>query len=99
MKLFKEHELREAYQFAEDGGQALHMFSNPGLYPNAPNCFKRSNRAAHLFDQDVIRLQRTAKSLGVTRIVVGCPGTHKQHIDLCGGPLHRAIRQCPKETQ
>jgi len=91
MKLFEENQIFEAYQFAAEGGQALHLFSDPGVYPGAPAVFKKSREAAHLLDQDRERLIETAKQFGVRVIKVDRKGTPKQHIDLCGRPLKRAI--------
>lgn len=90
MKLFQEMELLAAYRYAKMGHQALHLFSDPGIYPGAPRVFKRSREAAHLFDQNKSRLVRTARRLGVNVIKIGREGIDKQHIDLCGQPLKRA---------
>jgi len=90
MKLFKERRLKEACAYAQGGGQALHLFSDPRIYPGAPNCFKRSREAAHLFDYNIGRLISTARRLGVRVIKVGRKGAPGQHIDLCGKPLRMA---------
>ena len=94
MKLFAERELFAAYEHAKKGGQALHLFEYPGLFPNAPKVFKRSKYAAHLFDQDEKRLIRTAKRFGVRNIRVVRLGWQGQHIDLCGRPLEKARAEC-----
>lgn len=94
MKLFEERELRQADRWSQAGGQALHLFGHPGLYPGAPGCFKRTTRAAHLFDQDADRLSETARRLGVRRIVISHRGTFRQHVDLCGRPLKKAMAEC-----
>jgi len=99
MKLFKEREILEAYRFAEGGGQALHVFSGARCYPNAPVCFKWSNEAAHLFDQDESRLIKTAGELGVSKVRVHHEGTQKQHIVLCGAPLLRAKGQVKNDGE
>ena len=96
MKLFEERQIREAYAYAACGGQALHLFSWPGVYPGAPGCFKNTKQAGHLFDQDKDRLIVTAKQFGVRRIKVSNEGTKKQHVDLCGRPLQKAIKQCER---
>jgi len=93
MKLFEERQLMEAYAHAKEGGQALHLFSDPGIYPGCPNCFKRSRETAHLLDYNLGRLIATAKSLGVRVIKIGRKGRRGQHIDLCGKPLQRAKDQ------
>ena len=90
MKLFEERQLQQAYDHTKGGGQALHLFSEPGFYPGAPKCFKRSREAAHLFDYNIGRLIATAKRLGVRVIRIGHKGQRGQHIDLCGKPLQRA---------
>jgi len=80
----------EAYSYAQGGGQALHLFSDPGIYPGAPKCFKHSREAAHLFDYNIGRLIATARRLGVRVIKIGRKGRRGQHIDLCGKPLSKA---------
>ena len=90
MKLFRERQLLDAYEHARLGGQALHIFSDPGIYPDCPNCFKKGREAAHLIDYDLRRLIKTAKGLGVRIIKIGRKGQRGQHIDLCGKPLQRA---------
>ncbi len=92
MKVFEERQIFEAYKFAAGGGQALHLFSDPGVYPGAPACFKKSREAAHLFDQNTKRLIATARQLGVRVIKIGRIGMSKQHVDLCGRPLRQAIK-------
>ena len=90
MKLFEERQLLQAYEYAKTGGQALHLFSDPGVYPGCPNCFKRSREAAHLIDYNLDRLIVTARRLGVRVIKVGRKGQRGQHIDLYGKPLQKA---------
>lgn len=90
MKQFDQREVREAIAHAKSGGQALHVFAAINGMP-APNCFCKSPNWAHLFDQDEDRLRNTAKQLGIKRIFVHQPGTEKQHIDICGKVLQRAI--------
>jgi hypothetical protein len=91
MKLFNEFEILDAYAHAEAGGQALHLFGDPGVYQGSSACFKRSRLAAHLIDYDIGRLKLTASKLGVRRIVISRVGQRGQHIDLCGRPLIRAL--------
>ena len=92
IRLFEDRQIFEAYEFAVGGGQALHLFSFPGVYPGAPGCFKRSKQGGHFFDQNKARLTATAKQLGVRVIKVSHEGTKKQHVDLCGRPLKRALK-------
>lgn len=95
MKVFQESEAREAIAHAAAGGQAIHchqIIVNPEL---APACFvravRRGENIAHLFDMDLQRLKVTARRLGVRVIVVEHEGTPRQHVDLCGQPLRRAL--------
>lgn len=93
MKAFLQREIREAYAHAAAGGQALHICDSAGLVTSAaPGCFQRSEQFAHLFDQNYERLIATAKRCGVRVIRPQYCGTHRQHIDLCGGPLNKAIK-------
>lgn len=93
MRSFRQNDLGRAYQHARDGGQALHLISGRFAYlrRDTPACFKGRTMLAHLFDQDVRRLEATARALGVRVIKVERPGTERQHIDLCAGPLARAL--------
>jgi len=91
MMIFTERQVDEAIEHAERGGQALHLFAS--VLPSAPACFRRSVQRAHLIDQNRERLARTARRLGVRRIVIGRDGTPGQHIDLCGKPLKRALAE------
>lgn len=91
IQIFEEQQLRDALDFAHKGNQSLHLFSNPGLYPGAPKCFKNEEQAGHLFDMDMKRLILSAKHFGVSRILVHKKGEPRQHIDLCRKPLTNAI--------
>ena len=74
------------------GGQALHLFDpRPFIRPGTARPFRGTDKAAHFLDQDLDRLIRTAKKLGVRVIKVDHEGTKRQHIDLVAGPLRRAI--------
>lgn len=83
--------LRAPIHEAANGGQGLLLHVAIKGIP-APGCFKRSKAWGKLYDQDVKRLVQTAAGLGVKRIVVHHNGTPKQHVDLCGGPLLKALR-------
>ena len=98
MKRFDSRQVREAIEYAGDGGQALHVW-NPGKsYPDAPACFNKSRKGwGHLLDNDEERLVLTARRLGVRRIVVAQRGKRGQHVDLCGKPLKRAIKESIKD--
>lgn len=98
MKAFECREIEEAIAYAEAGGQALHLHQIIVDYQKAPRCFvdavERGEDIAHLFDRDRMRLRRTAMGLGVNTLCLEHPNTSNQHIDLCGKPLQRAMRQC-----
>jgi len=96
VKLFTEWELLEAWKYAEEGGQALHLFDGRPWKSQAPMVFRRYNQWAHLMDTDLKRLIATAKKLGVRKVVVGRKGGRFQHVDLCGEPMLKAIRMCDK---
>lgn len=93
MKVFRFLEIEEAHAHALAGGQALHLHRI--VFRNSPRCFReavaRGEDLAHLFDQDKGRLERTARRLGVRIVVVEHPGTPRQHVDLCGRPLQKAL--------
>jgi hypothetical protein len=95
MRAFERGQSNEAMLYAAEGGQGLHVY--PALGMNAPLCFKRSKQWAHLYDMDTKRLISTAKQLGVRVIVVHYRGHPNQHIDLCGGPLKKAMNSIQKE--
>ena len=67
------------------------------LRKDTPSCFKGRGQIAHLFDMDRGRLISTARRLGVRVIRVEREGTHRQHIDLCGQPLARAVAMAEAE--
>lgn len=75
MKRFDMHELREAQEYALDGGQALHC---------------HAMNAGHLYDQDKRRLAHFAQRLGVRVVTIRREDSLKQHLDLCGKPFRRA---------
>lgn len=102
MKVFQQNELLAAYAFAKEGGQALHLMAGSFAYlrKDTPACFKGRRQLAHLFDQDRKRLEATARKLGVRKILVERAGDpRRQHIDLCGKPLERALALAATEQQ
>jgi len=103
MKAFAKSAIREAVAYAAAGGQALHVWCATaetirGCFGQAPACFKRGGRLAHLFDQDMDRLCGTVRRLGVRRVVVSREGHPYQHIDLCGAPLRRALAEAEQQN-
>lgn len=96
MKRFELRELPDALLHSDAGGQALHLMpeSYAHLRADTPACFKGRGPIAHLFDRDLARLIGKARKLGVKIIRVEREGTAKQHIDLCGVPLQRALLEC-----
>ena len=94
MKIFQMEEVFEAYEHAKDGGQALHLHTINQGHP----LFRRYPVIAHLFDQNLDRLILTAKRLGIRVVKVEYPGSHRQHVDLCGKPLERAVAMAQSEA-
>jgi hypothetical protein len=96
-------EIRKAIAFAAAGGQALHLHQIIVDWEKAPFCFRREVEAgrdiAHLFDQDERRLIATARNLGVKVILVERRGQPSQHIDLCSGPLRKAVAAAKDEVE
>lgn len=96
MKLFQQRELKEARAHAMEGGQALHVHTfNQGGH----RLFKRYDEIAHLFDQDMERLRKTAWELGVRFVKVEKIGTESQHVDLCGKPFEKAKQRAYEGTE
>ena len=97
MKKFLQYQIREAIKYSEKGGQALHLHKIIVNKKTAPKCFVRDVNAgkciAHLFDMDLKRLIKTAKSVGVRVIKIDREGTDSQHIDFCGKPLERLLEK------
>ena len=92
MTLFKTKQVNEAMDFAEAGGQALHVWK--GAWPGKkPRCFANGQQWGHLLDMDIERLKATARRLGVRVIKASRVGRRGQHIDLCGRPLAKAIEE------
>jgi hypothetical protein len=68
------------------------------VFGHSPLCFRvavsRGEDIGHLFDKDESRLVATAKRLGVRVIAIDRRGQPGQHIDLCGGPMRKALAEC-----
>ena len=93
VKRFTARQVFLAAQHAKDGGQALHVWTGRAV-KTRPACFREGEPWAHLLDLDLARLVHTAQRLGVRKVVVHGKGTWKQHVDLCGKPLQRALAEC-----
>ncbi len=97
MRGFLTREIQAAVGHSLAGGTALHLHTL-GVGKDAPAVFRlavsRGEWVGHLFDRDAARLDRTARALGVRVIVIDRPGQAAQHVDLCGGPLARALLLC-----
>ncbi|MEN6550033.1 MAG: hypothetical protein ABFE07_28660 [Armatimonadia bacterium] len=99
MKAFAQDQVREAQGYAAAGGQALHLINTAILLGmDVPPPFRGAKALAHLFDQDLDRLVATAKRLGIRILLVHRPGELSQHVDLVGGPLRKAMKECQRET-
>jgi len=88
----------DAMRCVQAGGQALHVWMPPREgYPDAPEVFKRAQRNgepwAHLLDKDKERLVKTVRRYGVRVVAVYRAGTPTQHVDLCGDPLRRILKE------
>jgi len=98
MRHFTQGQVREALAFAAAGGQALHTHRVIPYRAGAPRCFlaavDRGEDIAHLIDHDMDRLRATARRLGLRRVYIDRQGRPGQHVDLCGGPLRRALAMC-----
>ena len=92
MKLFQLREVEEAIEFAEAGGIALHIWRGASPGPK-PRCFKDGEQWGHLIDRDIARLCANAHRFGVRRVHVSRKGAKGQHVDLCRGPLRKAISE------
>lgn len=95
MKYFEQRQIKEALAYAHAGGQAVHVCRSAQFVTmKAPAVFRRSAQFAHLFDEDVERLMKTARRLGVRIVKVERVNREGQHVDLCAKPLDRAIAEC-----
>lgn len=102
MRGFLTREIQAAVGYSLSGGQSLHLHTL-GVGKDAPAVFRgavaRGEWVAHLFDKDADRLKRTARALGVNVVVIDRPGQAAQHVDLCGGPLQRALLLCENAAE
>lgn len=89
MRVFAFREIHAAYAHSLAGGQALHLHGLHG--GRAPYC--QYSVLGHLLDQDLVRLLQTAQDLGLRRFMVEDEGTRRQHVDLYGDSLARALEQ------
>ncbi len=93
---FEHREVAAAKAHSAAGGIALHVW-NPGPqgWPGAPACFMKEAKAgrpwAHLLDQNLDRLLALGRKLGVSASALDKKGQPDQHLDLCAGPLRKAM--------
>jgi len=96
MKLFACREVEEAIAYASSGGIAIHLHTIIPDRATAPRCFvqavDRGEPIAHVFCRDEAKLITLARQLGVRAIKIDRRGTVRSHIDLCSGPLWKALR-------
>lgn len=94
MRRFRLRAIENALAWAADGGQALHesgRYTPPGRSSPVP--------CAHLFDQDLARLTKTARILGVRKVRVMRQGEAGQHVDLWGRPFQAAREIAGEEAK
>ena len=97
MREYGRRGLREARGEAARGGQALVVIDGAPAGRHVPTCFRRASEYGYLLDQDEERLVRTARGLGVRRVVVDRRGEPEQHVNLVGAPLAKAREHIKKE--
>jgi hypothetical protein len=99
LRVFTSRELSLALEHARRGEIAIHLHGI--VSPDAPACFRhaieRGEQIAHLFCRDRDHLVLLARTLGVRRVVVDRAGTDRQHVDLVGAPLRRALALARRE--
>ena len=84
MTLFRHPDLKAAYQHVADGGQALYLRRR----------FPKEQQTAWLIDNQADRLYETARRLGARTVRILRQGRDGQCVDLCCGPLNRAVAEC-----
>lgn len=91
LRVFKVREIREARQYALDGGIAVHLHWM--VFPKSPACFKRDVNAgkpiAHVFCQSVAMLKRIARENGIREVYIDREGTPSQHVREAAQPAPR----------
>lgn len=92
---FTTDQIEAAIGYSMAGGMALHLHRIIANEAKAPRCFveaiRRGEHIAHLFGQDEDDLESFCRGLGVRVIAVERRGSPRMHIDLCSGPLRKAI--------
>lgn len=103
MRVFGFYDVEEAIDYAAAGGFALHLHSVIVNRQTAPKCFvgevDAGHPIAHLFHQSEPALVKAARDLGVRVIKVERRGRPGQHVDLCRGPMWKAIKQDPDQDR
>ena len=85
----KRADLKKAIADAIAGKQSL--FTHVWGLNVGPPCFHGAQIIGKLFDQDTCRLLKTARAIGMSKVKIDRQGTPKQHIDLVGEELNRAL--------
>lgn len=95
MKTFTQREFKQAISYSMSGGVATHLHMI--VFPKSPKCFKKDVKAgvpiAHVFCQDAELLETIALKCGVHQVVIEHKGTSRQHVDMCGLPLKRLLKE------
>lgn len=87
-RYFSFREIREAGSHAAAGGVAVHHTGFP---------FRRWRFTAHLFAADTEALLAAIRKTGANPKWIQYPGTPREHFDLMGGPLERAMALCGRK--
>lgn len=83
MTLFQQSELKAAFRFAEQGGQALLMLPSHADDP----------QRGRLIDHDYERLFETVRRLGLKAVIADRIGEVGQSVEIRGRQLDRALAE------
>lgn len=84
MTLFRHPDLKSAYAHVAEGGQAVYLRRR----------FPKEQPTAWLIDSKADRLYETARRLGARNVRVLRQGREGQCVEICCGPLNRAVAEC-----
>lgn len=88
-RFFRFGEIHEAEEWARNGGLAVHDTGFP---------FRHYKLTAHLFAASTRQLVEGVRIVGANPKWLQYPGTKREHFDLMGVPLDRAVRLCDNGT-